>query len=419
MTEGTMRLTEQTVRTIKLPDGKNDIIVFDGRLQGFGLRLRRGANGIKKTWIVQYRDAGGESRRFLIGTVDELSSTKAREVAADKLAGIRLGNYPHAEREKARDKAADTFEAIGKLYLANRQAKLRERSFAEVKRHVEKLWVPFARKSIHSIDRRMIALRLTEMAAENGPTAANRARSTLSALFTWAMREGIVETNPVTSTNRAADEVSRDRVLTDVELVAMWAQCREDDYGRIVRLLALTGQRREEVGGMLWSELDLERGTWTLAGARTKNKMPHVVPLAPKAIEIIKSAPRRASERVFGEGSSGNGFMGWAHCKAMLDQRITAVRGQEAGPIAHWRLHDIRRTVATGMAELGVEPHIVEAVLNHRSGHKSGVAGTYNRAAYERQVRAALLLWADHVQSIISGAERKVIPMRAATQLPG
>jgi integrase len=413
-----MKLTNDTARTEKLPEGKTDHIVFDEQLPGFGLRVRLGAKGIKKTWVLQYRDAKRESRRFIIGTLEELNAAKARQIAADMLADIRRGIYPHAERQKERDLAAETFEEVGKLYLANRKKHMRERSFEEVRRHIEKNWSPFDRTSIHHINRRMIALRITEIATNHGSVTANRARSTLSAMFAWAMREGIVEQNPALATNKAVEETSRDRVLTDAELAEIWAASRDDDYGRITRLLMLTAQRREEVGAMLWNELDLERGVWVLSGERTKNKKPHVVPLAPLAISILNAVPRRARDRVFGEGEDG--FYGWSWAKDRLDHRINEARAGAGNPspIAEWRLHDLRRTAAAIMPDkLGVQPHIVETVLNHVSGHKGGVAGVYNRATYEREVRAALLMWADYLQSIIGG-ERKVLPFSAANQVP-
>jgi integrase len=143
------------------------------------------------------------------------------------------------------------------------------------------------------------------------------------------------------------------------------------------------------------------------------NKKPHVVPLAPLAISILNSAPRRTRDRVFGEGDDG--YWGWSWAKYRLDHRINQARAGAGNPdpIVAWRLHDLRRTAATVMPDkLGVQPHIVEAILNHVSGHKAGVAGVYNRATYEREVRAALLLWADHVRSIVEGSERKVVPLR-------
>jgi integrase len=416
-----MKLTDTVARTGALPPGKQDHILWDTALTGFGLRIRKGSKGVRKRWIIQYRDALRGTRRYIIGTMDELGAAKARETAADLLAGIRLGTYPHAEREKERDRAeqerdrnAETFEAIAKLYLANQRKRLRERSYEEVRRHIEKNWSPLARIPIHKIGRRGIATLISEIAEQRGHVTANRARATLSAMFVWAMRQGIVEQNPVVATNKAVDETSRDRVLTEHELCEIWTQSQNDDYGRITRLLLLTAQRREEVGAMVWSEVDLERGIWTLSGERTKNKRPHLVPLAPLAISILDAVPRRSRERVFGGGEEG--FRGWSWSKSRLDYRINEARAAAGNPtpIAPWRLHDLRRTTATVMADkLGVQPHIIEAVLNHVSGHKAGVAGVYNRAGYEREVRAALLVWADHLESMVHGDERKIVPMRA------
>jgi integrase len=173
--------------------------------------------------------------------------------------------------------------------------------------------------------------------------------------------------------------------------------CREDDYGRIVYLLALTGQRREEVGGMRWDELDLDARLWRIPPERTKNHRPHDVPLSGPALQILAKVIRRDRPFVFGEGDGP--FQGWSKAKSALDKRI-ADAGSTPAP---WRLHDLRRTVATRMGDLGIEPHVVEAVLNHVSGTKAGVAGVYNRSLYAGEKRAALALWADHVMSTFQG----------------
>jgi len=412
-----MKLTNAVALKLALPPGKSDHIVFDEQLPGFGIRVRGGGT---KTWFVQYR-IGKRQHRLKLGTLERLDADEARKRARKALGQVEDGRNPQVERQEQRDRAAETFETVSRLYLASVQKRLRIRSFVEVRRHIEKYWAPFASTSIHHINRRMVALRVTEIASGSGPVAANRARATLSAMFGWAMREGIVEANPVIGTNKAAEEASRERVLSAGELAEIWAACREDAHGRMVRLLMLTGQRRQEVGGMSWEEINLGRGIWSLPGERTKNKRPHAVPLTPSAVAILESAPRRAGrDYVFGEGKAG--FSGWARCKEGLDRRIKEARakaaaaaGKRAGlpqPVTGWRLHDLRRTVATGMAELGVQPHIIEAVLNHVSGHKAGVAGVYNRAGYEPEVRAALALWSDHVRAIVEGTEHKIVALR-------
>jgi integrase len=236
-----------------------------------------------------------------------------------------------------------------------------------------------------------VAARLDKIASEHGPVSADRARAALSTFFAWAIGEGLCETNPVVGTNKHFDgERSRDRVLTDRELAVIWQALPDSDYGAIVRLLILTGQRREEIGALRWSEVDLEAREIALPPVRNKNGRPHDIPLSDQALSILKSRPARASrDLVFGNGPRGRdgearscGFQGWAKAKLALDQQISSVDP--------WRLHDVRRTVATRMAELGVQPHVVEAVLNHVSGHKAGVAGVYNRSSYAHEKREAL-----------------------------
>jgi len=215
----------------------------------------------------------------------------------------------------------------------------------------------------------------------------------------------LCETNPVIGTNRPKKPPPRERVLSDAELAAVWRAVGDDDFGRIVRLLMLLGQRRSEVGSMTWHEVDLGRGTWTIPSSRTKNARPHTLPLPPLAIDIITNTPRIVGRDVlFGE-RAGRGFTSWARPKKMLDTRL-------GDKVETWTLHDLRRSFATRLCDLGVAPHVVEQILNHQSGHRAGIVGVYNRSAYEREVKAALALWDDHIRSIVTtGGERKIVPM--------
>jgi integrase len=255
-----------------------------------------------------------------------------------------------------------------------------------------------------AIDRRTVATLLTELAANNGPGLANSVRASLSAFFSWAMREGLADANPVIGTNRAVTKGARDRVLTDDELRLIWNTLSISTYGDIVRLLALTGQRRDEIGSLRWQEIDFDKAVISLPPERTKNSRPHDVPLSPAALAILKARPRLAGhEFVF--SSAANGFFGWSDCKLALDARIAG-----NGAIAPWRLHDLRRTVSTRMHdELAIPPHIVEAVLNHVSGHRSGVAGVYNKATYSKEKAIALARWAEHLSAIVGGERSKVV----------
>jgi len=213
------------------------------------------------------------------------------------------------------------------------------------------------------------------------------------------MQMGIVENNPIVGTIQPKDGKPRERTLSDDELAAIWRACPSNDYGRIVRLLILLGARRAEVGGMRWNELNFESGTWMLPADRSKNGRAHTLPVMPIALDIIKDVPRLASRDLLFGARSDDGFTDWDDQKEALDER--------SGVIG-WTLHDIRRSVATKLADIGVQPHVIEQILNHVSGHKAGPAGIYNRSSYEREVLAALALW-DHVRALVEGGERKVL----------
>jgi integrase len=397
-----MKLDTKTVARLELPADKADAIHFDDAMPGFGFRLRRSGGQVRRSWIVQYRRVGG-TRRILLGSAEVLSAETARAQAKKVLAKVALGEDPQAERIDTRAKAKFTLRAIADDYLAAKQTTVRPRTFTEAQRYLTgPYFKPLHNMPVDQIARRDVAARLLIIARESGSVTASRARTALSALFAWAMGEGLAQTNPVVGTNQPKEPPSRSRVLDDAELAAVWHACREDDIGRIVRLLMLTGARRSEVGGMAWCEIDLERGTWTIPGNRTKNHREHTLPLPALAQSIIASVPQMVNrDCLFGERASG-GFTSWAHGKAAVDARVS-------GQVRPWTLHDLRRSVATGMATLGAQPHIIEQVLNHQSGHKAGIAGVYNRSPYEREVKAALALWADHLRTIIGGGERKVL----------
>jgi len=218
---------------------------------------------------------------------------------------------------------------------------------------------------------------------------------------------GYTDNNPVINSFRPAAVKVRDRVLADAELVAIWNACGDDDHGRIIKLLTLTGCRRNEIGDACWSEIDFNRETFTIPAERSKNKREHTLPLMPMALGIIKSVPRTTRPQLFGTRGP-TGFTTWHKSKRALDKRL----GNSVKP---WRLHDVRRSVATKMADIGIAPHIIEQILNHQSGHKAGPAGIYNRSSYERAVKAALALWEDHIRALIEGGERKVVNFQPQT----
>jgi integrase len=399
-----MRLTDRVLPNLTCPPGRTELKIFDDTVAGFGLRIRTGG---QQRWIYQY-DCGQKTKRITLGSPKSMTTARARAAAAELQARVRLGQDPAGDKAESRIRSDETFEAILRTYLARQRGQLKPLSYGQKERHLLRNCRPFHTLPLVKIDRRTVAAKLAKVTAKSGPYESNRTRASLSAFFTWCISEGYVDANPVIGTNRN-DEITRDRVLTNDELKVIWAATDDEgDYSAIVRLLLLTGCRAAECGSVSWAEI--VDGRIVLPAARTKNARDHVVPLSAPAQTILEARPRMLdSDFVFGRARSGRGLTGWSSCKTRLDARIKAA-GVEIAP---WRIHDCRRTVATGMAELGVLPHIIEAVLNHVSGHKRGVAGVYNRATYENEKRAALILWADHLMHVVVGEARKVVPLRA------
>jgi integrase len=218
-------------------------------------------------------------------------------------------------------------------------------------------------------------------------------------LLKWSVQQGILEQNPLIGLPAPKTPEARDRVLSDLELVAVWKACGDDDFGRIIKLCILLAQRRSEIGGMCWKEFDPDPNTWKLPAARSKNHKPHALPLPALALDIIQSVPvQLGRDHLF--GSRANGFTSWGKAKNALDAR---------SGFAGWKIHDLRRSTATKMGDIGIQPHIVETILNHHSGHRAGPAGIYQKSPYWNDMRAALALWSDHISSLVEGGERKVL----------
>ena len=398
-----MKLTTDSVAGLRRPAGKQDHIEWDDSLPGFGVRSR----GDTKRWIVQYR-VGPQQRRESLGDIRKVKLEDARRIARQRFAQAELGVDPAAEKAKARAAATAaklTVASVAARYLAAKEDVLRPSTYKAAKRYFAVQWKPLADRPIDGVKRADVAVRLQEIIEINGRTSAARARSNLSALFSWAMREGLCEANPVIVTNDPGEGIEpRDRVLTDHELGAIWRACQDDDFGRIVKLLILTGCRREEIGGLKWSEIDLDTGIMTIPGERTKNHRPLALTLPPMAIDILRSVPHRA-DRAYVFGVRGGAFSAWSYATLALNNRIAAAEGK---PLAHWTLHDLRRTMRTGLGKLGVPPHVAELVINHVKG---GVQGIYDRHRYESEIKQALALWADHSFAVVEGRASKIVTL--------
>jgi integrase len=268
---------------------------------------------------------------------------------------------------------------------------------------------------VETITRQQIVNVVDDLAVSSGKVAADRARTALSTLFGWAIDKGYLDANPTLNVRARATGGSRERVLSEGELVEVWKACEEaGEFGAIARLLMLTGQRRAEIGDLAWSEIDLGKRQIWLPERRTKNGRAHIVPLSDEAMVILQDVPRgEARDLVFGRGAGG--FSGWAKAKADLEGRIAAARDR-AGIrklMEPWVLHDLRRSFVTHVSECGIaQPHVVEAIVNHISGAKAGVAGVYNRASYLNEKRQALELWGAHVAALVEGRAGKIVPLR-------
>lgn len=387
-----------------LPAGY-DKVHFDAALPGYGLRIR--ASGVHSL-MVQYAIAG-QTRRVVIGKLGSIEPGKAYATAKDLTAQVRLGGDPAADKQHAHARAAETFGALLPRFLERQRAKQKPRSYEETRRHLMKHCKGFHRQPVESLTRRTIGARLAEIDKHNGPSAANRTRASLSAYFMWLAREGYVDANPVAFTNKAIEGGARGHVPTDDELGIIWRALGDgspgvsgeasDHYPTILKLLLLCVARRDEIGALRWEEIDLDNATITLPPARTKNRREHIIPLPDSALAILAAQPRRTNpdgslrDHIFGIGPD-RGFQGWSKSKAELDARI-ATAGHK---VKAWVLHDFRRAASTALHDrFGVPPHVVETILGHVSGHKAGVAGVYNKAAYLEERAAALELWDAHI----------------------
>jgi integrase len=401
----TMKFTAKAVAAFALPAGKAERIVFDEHIGGFGLRLRAGGS---KIWIFQYK-LGAKQRRLSFGSYPSMGLDQARRTASDLQAQVRLGRDPSADKSEARAQSATTFKAVAQKYLDRQKSELRPRSYREIVRHLNVNARPLHSEPLAKIDRRRIAELISGL-----PSNKFHVHATLNAFFSWAMREGLVDANPVMATNKPPKPMSRERTLSEGELRDVWRALQSDDYGDILRLLILTGARRDEIGSLAWSEVNLDNALISLPSERTKNKRPFDLPLSAPALSVLKAREKLDHrEFVFGRGESG--FSGWSACKRRLDARIAELRESEGKPAMQpWALHDLRRSFSTTAHDkLKIQPHIVEATLNHISVHKSGVAGTYNRALYREEKRAALATWGDFVMSMVEARESNVVPLRA------
>jgi integrase len=402
-----MKFSKDNIAALTRPADKPDHVVWDSELPGFGVRLRKSKHGESKGWIIQYR-FGLQQRRESLGDVRKVTLEDARKVARKRFAQVELGVDPAAKKAEARIAAAQanlTLGAVADRYLQAKQHALRSSTYEGAVRYFAVHWGPLRDRPLDGIKRADIAVRLQELVKAHGRSAAARARSHLGACFSWAMREGLCEVNPILGTNDPEQGVpSRERVLTDRELALIWQACADDtSFSHIVRLLALTGCRRDEIGGLRWSEVDFDTGVMTLPPERTKNRRTLLLPLPAPAIDILCAVPRRDGHaHVFG---SHEGFTSWSVATKQLHARTAAA----GAPLEPWRLHDLRRTMRTGLGRLGVRPDVAEMCINHV---RTGMIAVYDRYRYQPEIADALARWTEHLMNVVQGRESKVVSLR-------
>lgn len=419
-----------TVRGIDaLKPGETRVEVSDGAAGGLFLVVQ--PSGLK-SWAFRYRSpVDGRARKLTIGSYPAFGLADAREGAAEAARSVKRGVDPADARKADRAKAADTSDLVDKLlddFIARHvNARLRPSTAIEAKRLIGKIVRPaWGSRKIQSITRRDVVALLDEIVDRGARVTANRVLALVRKFSNWCVERSILDASPAAGVKAPSEEVSRDRVLTDDEIRWLWAATEpRGAFNAAVRLLLLTGQRRSEVAGMTDGELDFgDAPHWSIPAGRTKNGRGHIVPLGPLAIEVLSAVPRIDGSDLLFTTDGRVPISGWSKGKVALDRRMLEVaqkeaqeRGLDPGEVGlgDWRLHDLRRTAASGMARLGHAIHVVEAVLNHKSGVLTGVAAIYNRHDYLKEKKRALESWDAAVAEIAHGQNRsKVVKLRAS-----
>jgi integrase len=370
-----MRFTQRRLEELKCPAGKRDMLAFDAEQRGLGVRVT--ATG-GKSYLVQYT-LGGRKRRVPLGSSSAISLAAARKAAQQILGEVAVGKDPAADRKTAASAGELTLDGLISEWRARHLVHRRRRYAAEATRALRYAFAKHLRTPATALTTKAVRAILNAIADGGRRSIARQAGAYGRACYGWAVHVDLLADNPFIGI-RLETVASRERVLTDQELRSIW-QATEDrgSYRHIVRLLLLTGQRREEIAGMLWSELDADRMTWTIPAARTKNHRVQIVPLSKQAKAVLSAQPNFAhDDRVF------MGFRSFSKAKPRLDA--------ESG-VTGWRLHDLRRTVATGLQRLGVRLEVTEAVLGHVGGSRAGIVGIYQRHTWADEKRAALNAW--------------------------
>ena len=378
----TVRLTDTLLRSLKPKNQRYDI--FDASQPGFGVRV---ATSGAMSWVLLARE-NGTRKRITLGRYPAMSLSKAREAARGALAEVLEGTF-------GCNKVSPTFEAAVEEWYAREQRA--RKSFPQVEQAMRLHVLPYiGRQKLDQITKADLMRVIDRLVDQGKLTQANRVRAFITRFFNWATERDLVTVSAAAALPRPAVEVSRDRVLSREELTAVWQASEEMGFpfGRVVQLLILTAQRRDEVAGMRWSELDLDRARWVISKERAKNGKAHLVHLSPQALAVLSKIPRRDDVDLVFTTTGRSAVSGFSKAKAALDAR---------SEVSDWRLHDLRRTAATLMADdLRITPVVVDRILNHVAGSVRGVAAIYQRGEYQADRESALIEWGQLVEDLVT-----------------
>ena len=369
-------LTDVTLRQLQ-PPAAGQIDYWDKMLPGFGVRISQG--GAKSFVLVH----GRRRNRTTLGRVGVVSLKEARDAARRILAENTLGKHRYPRI---------TFENFSKEFFAECEQRIRPRTILGYRRILDRYFLPTLRFEVmEDVSRQSIQKIIDRMAAT--PAMQNNAFAFIRCYMRAGLRRGYLSASPCAGMRLPARKNIRERVLTNAELRVVWeAAGNAGTFGQIVRLLILTGQRRGEIAGLTKDYIDAKARTITLPRALAKNGRVHTFPYGDLAAEIFEAIPEHSRSYLLSDPRYDNRFDGWSKSKRELDQVCS---------IAHWTLHDLRRTFATNLAGLGVAPHVIERLLNHVSGTISGIAAVYNHHAYLDEMRVAIDRWEVKLRSIV------------------
>ena len=352
------RLTDMAVRKLAHPES-GQVTYWDESTPGFGMRC----SSKSKSFVVMY---GPQRRLKTLGRYPDLSLQDARKEAR-RFLSVTAFHTPKT--------ASITFEEAVAHFLADSMHRNRPNTTREYRRYMK--FFGF-KKRLEEIERKDVMRKLDEL--RNRPTSQNYAFTAMKVFFNWAIRNEFCTNHPIAADKKPNRLLARERMLSDKELGKLFKHTVENRslFNDLVSLLILTGQRRSEIGGLEWSEIN--DGFIELSGSRTKNKRSHRIPLSTTARQIIET--RESDSRfLFPSRVPGKTFDGFRKVKLRMDQELG---------LSHYTLHDLRRTFSSNMARLGTPIHVTEKILNHVSGSLGGVAGIYNRHSYMDEMKEAL-----------------------------